>query len=57
MLTGFQLKAAIGVLKIRVTELSKLVSLNRFTIGKLEKTALLHKSDFHYISPYPRIWD
>jgi len=38
MLTGFQLKAAIGVLKIRVTELSKLVSLNRFTIGKLEKT-------------------
>ena len=38
MLTGFQLKAAIGVLKIRVTELSKLVDLNRFTIGKLEKT-------------------
>jgi hypothetical protein len=38
MLTGFQLKAAIGVLKIRVTELSKLVSLHRFTIGKLEKT-------------------
>jgi len=38
MLTGFKLKAAIGVLKIRVTELSKLVDLNRFTIGKLEKT-------------------
>jgi DNA-binding Xre family transcriptional regulator len=38
MLTGFQLKAAIGVLKIRVTELSKLLGLNRFTIAKLEKT-------------------
>lgn len=38
MLTGFQLKAAIGVLKIRVTELSKIVGLNRFTIGKLAKT-------------------
>jgi len=38
MLTGFQLKVAIGVSKIRVTELSKLVGLNRFTIGKLVKT-------------------
>jgi len=38
MLTGFQWRAAIGVLKIRVTDLSKLVDLNRFTIGKLEKT-------------------
>lgn len=38
MLTGFQLRASISVLKIRVTELSKLVGLNRFTIGKLEKT-------------------
>lgn len=38
MLTGFQLKAAIGVLKIRVTELSKILDINRFTIGKLERT-------------------
>jgi len=38
MLTGFQLKAALGVLKIKVTELSKLIDIHRFTISKLAKT-------------------
>lgn len=38
MLTGFQLKASIGILKIRVTDLAKSVALNRFTIAKLQST-------------------
>jgi DNA-binding XRE family transcriptional regulator len=38
MLTGFQLRAAIGSLKIRVSDLSKAIDINRFTIFKLRKT-------------------
>jgi DNA-binding XRE family transcriptional regulator len=38
MLTGFQLRAAIGALKIKVSDLSKSIDINRHTIFKLMKT-------------------
>lgn len=38
MLTGFQIRAAIGVLKTRVTDLSRFMHISRFTIATLAKT-------------------
>lgn len=47
MLTGFQLKASIGALNLRITELSKLIEVNRFTITKLVKTPLTEYIQCH----------